>query len=181
MLKKGKSVDIIGDIIGKSKYCNVFSILKTLTFKNGMLVKNKVSTLCLRAEIFNEIPKNLIQQHNRLAYSAPHLHLQPIIIDTDKRIAYTVMERFPGDNLYNIIKRNKSVFAKRFNLDQLLAMTLSILHAMQTQIQDYALIHNDIKDPNIIIHANRDGTFTSNFIDFYSGKQRREKNLGLLA
>lgn len=107
------------------------------------------------------------QQEYLVSKDLPLLGMKAPVISDTGQMAYLVMRLFPGENLYEIIKKIKSGVIK-VTSDRLIELTLNILQEIKAQVHNQNLVHRDIKSENIIVDLQ---TNAINLIDFEKSKK----------
>ncbi len=118
-------------------------------------------------DILNAEQRELYKKETMALRFATHLKATSLHL-VNHRLAFIVMNRMPGEELFDFMDRD---FKNRFltNRDRLL-LTKAMLRAYYTQVYQKNLVHRDIKPENILVLKTSNGLFMVNFIDFAFAK-----------
>ena len=111
------------------------------------------STFCTK-----HIPEARVKNEHHYSEQAKHLNVQPLGLAQDKRVAYIVMYRMPGINLYELRHVILGI-----STQQRMDLCLDIVRKVKSQVTDLGLIHHDLKLENVLCDLS---TMRVNIIDF---------------
>ncbi len=121
-------------------------------------------------------PIERLKDENEISAEVPHLGVMPATqINIPNTIySYMFMNRFKGEELYNLLERDqtkKSILSLR----ERILLSLELLRALETQVSKLRIIHGDIKPENIMIESienpGNDNTFAINIVDYCFAKK----------
>jgi serine/threonine protein kinase len=147
----------------------VWDILATLTETGYKPAGYKGKSRLVKIEYLKNEKDQDTREYDMLK-EAGHISVKPRlhIIQDNKRFQLMVMEKKPGDNLSNLLDKDRANNFQDYTIVERLRLTESLLSALELQAHNLTIIHRDIKPANIQVARLNDlkELFNVNLVDY---------------
>src|SRR3990167_5199466 len=163
MLDDQDAGDFVGSKIGSGYFATVCHIDKVVEITGIAFVPSGYTQPQVLKVQQHRADNSVACLINEITISrkTPHIHPRNPVIDLNK-ISYTPMEKFPGRELFEIILEDIER-EKILTLQQRMELSVAVLEAVLTQVQQCGIIHRDLKPENIRV---LESPLTVNIIDY---------------
>jgi serine/threonine protein kinase len=180
--------NFVGRKIGEGGFATVYNIDKSVTVSNvefspsgysqPEVVKVQQHCECIDEKCSNHNTLKMLEEEYQISVKVPHLGVHKAILQQEKRVSYSILNKLPGTELFEILVKDRLPHP-RLTLRQRIELSLGLLQAVKTQVSGLNLIHLDIKPENIMVDLTT-VPMTVNFLDYAFGQQIPEGNNGLM-
>lgn len=181
--------NFLGQKLGEGSYGVVYDVDQSMTlssiefspsgYRQPQVVKIQHHCHCDRwGSCFHHNTLGMLEKEYRVSAKTQHLDVHRPILNDEKTVSYTVMNKLPGVNLCDILD-NDLQKKPALSLQHRIELSLALFKAAKDQITALNLIHFDIKPGNIMVDFSV-LPIRVNFLDYAFGEEIAPGNMEVL-